>query len=321
MVEGLYIDLKHPKEKVILSSMPDVVSFMVSNKTKKEYEISVYVRFYFSNDGLSWRIPTTRKWGSSRHTSKPGEYVLWSTGIFMPKTEFEKYHFMKVEAKVHIYLKGDKIDEFMVKRVVEHVDWLPPKKPKSNYIPYDSIQAAVVKGLTRREICHEIDFNKYLIEVTETVKKVNDKIQSAWLVVDVSIPNMKVEMGWPELCTEPKCVVKRWLSGGELQRLTIDGIKYTVRMPASIIIFHQMGFVEYGGTAMSRKEMLKHLAFLGYIGSIVEDIVTKAKEDKQIKEESESESEEDKKEGVSKSWMIAAVLAVVLLGIAFWRWK
>ena len=105
----------------------------------------------------------------------------------------------------------------------------------------------------------------------------------------------------------------------ELQSLTVDGIKYTVRMPASIMIFHQMGFVEYGGTAMSRKEMLKHLTFLGYIGDIAEDIVTNAKEDKEIKEK--YESEEDKKESVSKSWMIAAVLAVVLLGIAFWRWK
>jgi len=194
----------------------------------------------------------------------------------------------------------------------------PPKKPPEPYIPYDRIQAAVISAIKRRPIWHEVKENVFLIEVTDTVKQARNGVQSAWLVIDVNTQKMKVKKGVPSnFCTTPKCILQRWLNGQEVQRTTVDGIRYLVTMPCSILILYHNGRKEHAGNVMSQNNMLTWLTWYRYIGQIVEDTVDENIPESFESEESQSDTDTGETEKKDNTFLMLAAggVALLLIGI------
>lgn len=195
-------------------------------------------------------------------------------------------------------------------------------KIKQPEIPFDKIQAAVVSAIKRRPIWHQVKENVFLIEVTDTVQQARDGVQSAWLVIDVNTQKMKVKKGVPsDFCTAPRCILQRWLNGQEVQRTTIDGIRYLVTMPCSILILYNTGRIEHAGRVMCKKNMLTWLTWYGYIDQIVEDTVDENIPESFESEESQSDTDTEETEKKDNTFLMLAAggAALLLIGILLRR--
>jgi len=332
MVEGLHVEIVKPPAKEHPDKLNRLV-LSVKNSSTKDYLLEISAKFYVSNSKSKWKeVPFARK-QKSFATAKPNSSFCLTTSINIPVSAFEEYKYLKTEVEITVYEKREttkkRVGRLTLVRTTVNITKQSAKKSTHIEIPYSRLRAGVINGLQRRPDYVLIEEDKHLIEVTETVKKVAPAVTSAWLVIDTSIDKMSVEKGWPEdLCTKPECIVKRWLSGVELQRLTVDGVRYTVKMPASILIIYKTGIRQHAGKAMSENEMIKQLAFRGYVEDIVERVLKEKPGDAQealkiLQEVKESKKAlSDLKEEKEHKWMyvaVALVLAISLIGIVLWR--
>lgn len=272
------------------SELPDELILHVKNDTGEQVSFFMYAKFAFPN-AESPKMTIIRRYSGYLEPSKWPIIVKTEQGV--PISRFEMYPSMELEG--YIEFKVLREHEYMGKK---YTFWDTIYRWKFDYIIYNKnyksdkpsttsdskdgtaytdtktrLQAAVINGFKKRPVFIEIAQNVFILDVSETVKQVAPNIQGAWLVVDMNLDKFTYVKGWTltEEDTKPSAIVKKWLSGKEVERLTIDGNRYTITAPCSIMIVLADGNIQFGGDVLSKIDMLNKLKFYGLLEGTKKD--------------------------------------------------